>query len=132
MGSRIISNPSLLPSTSASLASKFGFSKFGFLKFSDANINPVSPLDDNLIDIVLIVGNSRIHCHRLVLGMTSKFFERMFASNMKNSNCPEIELKEVDLETMTSVISFMYQDEIDDKRINVDLLAAADMYQLLR
>lgn len=101
-------------------------------QFSDANINPPVPLVDQLTDIVLIVGENKIHCHKLVLGMTSKFFRRMFVSNMKESKAQEIELKEIDLETIKSVLSFMYTDKIDAEKINVALLAASDMYEVLR
>jgi len=112
----------LLPGTFSILASRF----------SDANVNPSSPLDDQLIDVILLVGSNRIYCHKLVLAMTSRFFERMFASDMKESNSKEIELREVNLVTITNLISFMYQDTIEDDKINVDLLAAADFYEVLR
>merc|ERR1719167_29099 len=100
--------------------------------FSDDNINPPGPLADKHTDLILVVGNNKIHCHKLVLRMTSKYFERMFASNMKESKSMEIELKEVDLETVTSLISFLYQGIIEDEKINVDLFAAAEMYEVLR
>merc|ERR1712150_63681 len=100
--------------------------------FSDTNINPPEPLIDQLTDIILIVGENKIHCHKLVLGLASKFFRRMFVSNMKESRSNVIELKEVDLETVKSLISYMYTDEIDEDKINVELLAASDMYEVLR
>jgi len=101
-------------------------------KFSEDNINPACPPVDQLTDIILLVENNKIHCHKLVLGMTSKFFERMFMSNMKESKSNEIELKEIDLDTIKSMLLFMYRDEIEDEKITVDLLAAADMYEVLR
>jgi len=100
--------------------------------FTDANVNPSKPLDDQLIDVILIVGNNRIYCHKFVLGISSRFFERMFASNMKESKSKEIELKEVNLDTIKNMISFMYQDSIEDDKVNIDLLSAADMYEVLR
>jgi len=101
-------------------------------KFSDANVNPANPPTDLLTDVVLSVGKNKIYCHKLVLGMTSTFFERMFLSDMKESRSPEIELKGVDIDTIKSVISFMYKDKIDDHKITVEVLAAADMYQVRR
>merc|ERR1719367_2623978 len=101
-------------------------------KFSDANVNPTNPPYDLLTDVVLCVGKNKIYCHKLILGITSKFFERMFLSDMKESRSSEIELKAVDLNTIKSVISFMYKDKIDDNEINVEVLAATDMYQVLK
>jgi len=100
--------------------------------FSDDNINPAGPLVDKQTDVILLVGSNKIHCHRLILGIGSKVFERMFASNMKESKSQEIELKEVDLETITSLISFIYQDKIEDEKITPDLLATADRFEVLR
>merc|ERR1719367_1811023 len=113
---------SRFPGTLAMLASKF----------SDANVNPASPPQDLLTDVVLCVGKNKIYCHKLVLGISSKFFERMFLSDMKESRSSEIELKEVDLHTIKSVISFMYKDKIENHEINVEVLAAAHMYQVMR
>jgi len=101
-------------------------------KFSEDNINPPCPPVHQLTDIVLLVGSNKIHCHKLILAMTSPVFERMFMSNMKESKSNEIELKEVDIETIKSMLFFMYREEIDDEKITVDLLAAADMYEVLR
>merc|ERR1712060_145675 len=98
---------------------------------SDDNINPTGPLDKHT-DVILLVGGRKIHCHRLILGMASKVFERMFASDMKESRSQEIELKEVDLETIKSLVSFIYRNKIEDEKINTNLLAAADMYEVLR
>merc|ERR1712060_280269 len=54
----------------------------------------------------------------------------MFLSNMKESKNSEVELKNVGLETITSVISFMYSNDVDRDKIDIDLLAAANMYQI--
>jgi len=97
--------------------------------FSDANVDPEEVPE--LTDIILRVGNSKIYCSKFVLSLTSNFFKRMFSSDMKESRCYEIELNGVNLKTMKSVISFMYKDEIEDDKIDVDLLAAADMYQVM-
>merc|ERR1712060_546685 len=91
--------------------------------FTDANVNPANPLDDPLIDVILVVGSNRIYCHKLVLAISSRFFERMFASNMKESKSKEIVLKDVNLDTIRNMISFMYHDRIEEDKINVDLLS---------
>merc|ERR1711894_586670 len=84
-----------------------------------------------LSDVILCVGETRVHCHKLVLAMTSKFFERMFASPMKEAKEKEVVLKEIDFETLKSVLTFMYTDVISNEKIDVQVLAAADMYEII-
>jgi len=100
-------------------------------KFTESNINPTSPPDNLFTDIILLVDKNRIYCHRLVLGMYSNFFERMFLSGMKESQRNEVNLKDVDLETVKNLIYFMYTGRIDNEKINVSLLVAADMYEVM-
>jgi len=102
--------------------------------FSKANVNPATPPKDLLTDIILCIGENKIYCHKLILGMSSNFFKAMFTTNMKESKSQKIELKnvEVDLETVENMISFMYENRIDDVKITADLLAIADMYEVLR
>ena len=100
-------------------------------QFSDANINP-STTNDPLIDVILCVGKDKVHCHKLVLSLTSKFFERMFATDMKESKNKEIVLGGIDLETLKSLITFMYTDAISNDKVDAKLLAAADMYEVMR
>merc|ERR1719414_1892197 len=63
--------------------------------------------------------------------MNSNFFARMFLSGIKESQRNEVELKDVDLETVKNLISFMYTGRIDNEKINASLLVAADMYEVL-
>jgi len=99
-------------------------------KFSDANINPLTPNDD-LGDVILHVGENTIYCHKLVLGLTSKYFETMFTTDMKEKNAKDIPLQDFDLDTVKALLNFMYKDIIDDK-VTVELLAASDMYDVMR
>ena len=99
--------------------------------FSDKNINPTTT-EDKLIDVILCVGNDKVHCHKLVLSLTSKFFERMFATDMKESRSKEIILEGIDLETLKSLLTFMYNDTISSDKIDTKLLIAADMYEVMR
>ena len=99
--------------------------------FSDKNINPTTT-EDKLIDVILCVGNDKVHCHKLVLSLTSKFFERMFATDMKESRSKEIILEGIDIETLKSLLTFMYNDTISSDKIDTKLLIAADMYEVMR
>lgn len=99
-------------------------------KFSDANVNPSTETYE-LTDVVLCIDNNKIHVHRLVLEMASKYFERMFATEMKESKSKEVQLKEIDLETLKSLIKFAYTHTVESKKINVKLLAASDYFEVL-
>jgi len=100
-------------------------------KFSEKNINPATPPHDLFADAVLMVDGNRIYCHKVVLSTYSDFFEAIFLSNMKEAITSEVQLKDVDLETVKNMLSFMYSGNIDKIKINVSLLAAADKYGVL-
>jgi hypothetical protein len=100
-------------------------------QFSESYINVESP-PDSLVDFTIYVGSDKIHCHKLILSLTSRYFSRMFESNMKEANTNQVQLEDVDLITLKSVIEFMYTNSIDDKKITVELLNAADRFEVMR
>merc|ERR1712218_378852 len=55
----------------------------------------------------------------------------MGMSNMKESKSNEIVLKDADLETVKNLLFFMYTGKIDNEKVNVSLLAAVDLYEVL-
>merc|ERR1712105_109063 len=87
---KIVDQPKL-PSLSEKLANTF----------SESNINP-STSNFEFTDVVLCIGNDKIHCHKMVLAMSSKVFEKMLQSDMKESKEKEIVLKEIELDTLKS------------------------------
>lgn len=97
--------------------------------FSLANINPIQP-KDQYGDVVLVIGENKIFCHKFVLEMSSSFFEKMFKADMKESKTNEVVLKEVDLSTIVALLHFMYTHDVTDDNITLKLLAVADMYQV--
>merc|ERR1712150_56028 len=104
------------------------YKKLGY-QFSEANINNLAK---QLSDVIICVGENKMHCHKLVLAMSSRYFERMFLGAMKESKEKEVVLQEIDLETLKSVLTFMYTDVIPNEKINVQVLAASDMYEIMR
>merc|ERR1719273_861463 len=68
----------------------------------------------------------------MILALTSRFFKRMFTSGMKEATSKEVVLEEIDLTTTKSLLNFMYKDKVADDEITVKLLAAADMYEVMR
>merc|ERR1719510_1103145 len=100
-------------------------------QFSEEYINVDSP-PDSLVDFVLHVGANKIHCHKLILSMTSTYFRRMFESNMKEARNNYVHLKDIDFTTLKSLVKFMYCDEIDDSKITLNLIKAADRFEVMR
>ena len=99
--------------------------------FSDANIDPKDE-DINLGDIVLSVEGHKIHCHKLILSTCSNVFKTMFTTDMIEKHSNEIILKDIQLPTLKSLLTFMYSDDVDSDEITTDLLAAAEFYELLK
>ena len=99
--------------------------------FSDANIDPKDE-DIDLGDIVLAVEGHKIHCHKLILSTCSNVFKTMFTTDMIEKHSNEIILKDIQLPTLKSLLTFMYSDDVDSDEITTDLLAAAEFYELLK
>jgi hypothetical protein len=99
-------------------------------QFSVANINPTAS-PSSLCDVILIIGKNKIYVHKLVMVMASKVFQKMFETDMKEANNKEVELKDIKLETLKTLLKYIYTDQIDDKDVTVAVLAASDMYEVL-
>ena len=100
-------------------------------RFSEANINPSIP-NDELADVVLHVDENKIYCHKLILSMGSKVFNKMFTTDMEEKKSNDVFIEDVDIQTLKSLLSFMYSDVIPETEITVQLLAASDKYEVMR
>jgi len=82
-------------------------------------------------DATIKVGDENITANRMVLSSCSPFFEKMFKSNMKESQSAVVELKEVEVKPISLLIDFIYTGIIKINNGNVlELLVAADYVQL--
>lgn len=121
------SRESLYQSTARSLA----------LRFSDSNINPSELIagvwmKDGLADVILSVGKNKIFCHRLVLAMNSPIFEKLFANGTREAKCQHFPLEGTNLNTIKSLLVFMYKNALPDEEITLELLAVSDKYNVIR
>ncbi|CAD6199594.1 unnamed protein product [Caenorhabditis auriculariae] len=86
---------------------------------------------DVLTDVVLVVAEQRINAHRLVLAACSGYFHGMFTSRMVECHSREVQIHEVDPQTMESIVGFCYTGELEITELNVqNILAAACLLQL--
>ena len=84
-----------------------------------------------LCDIVLIVDNAKLYCHRVILASISPFFAAMFRTNMNEKDKREIVLENYDQEVMKLVIKYIYTGStvIDQKNV-YQMFQAADFFQI--
>ena len=96
-----------------------------------------SPLDQ-LSDFEIIcydktdngeVNEKHFRCHKLVLYLGSKYYQRMFSGNFSEIR-GTTKVTDVSSETMVQVLKYMYSGEISKSDIDIDLLLAADKYEL--
>lgn len=84
-----------------------------------------------LCDVTLICGKRRMAAHRLVLCSLSSYFAAMFTSNLCEKDQDEVEIKEVNPDSLMWIIRYMYTSHIDIREDNVeDLLITARLLQI--
>jgi len=98
--------------------------------FSEKYIDVDSP-PDGKVDFTLHVGKHKIYCHKLVLSLSSGYFDRMFESNMQEAVNNEVHLPDMDLITMKSLLRFMYDGAVEESKITVELLKASDRFEVM-
>ena len=90
-------------------------------------------MEKDLSDIKLICEEKTFQCHKIVLSCQSDVFKAMFKSGTKmvESESGEVKIKDVKVETLETMIYFIYHDKVmDEKMINSDLLILADRYNV--
>ena len=61
-----------------------------------------------LCDVILVIGDTKIGAHRVVLGSASDYFAAMFTSNIREATVREVTMKDIDPESLKSLIKYMY------------------------
>ncbi|CAJ0946515.1 unnamed protein product, partial [Mesorhabditis belari] len=88
-------------------------------------------LDEQLCDVVLLAGHTRIPAHRVVLSACSLYFRAMFMSDLKESRLSEIRMVDIEGRTLQQLINFCYSGEIKITETSVQsLLPAACLLQM--
>jgi kelch-like protein 30 len=82
-----------------------------------------------LSDITLISGNKRLPCHKILLGVNSDYFKKMFSQFLEKEKS-EVEIKEIDPKLFEKVLMSIYDPEISivSEDEFFDILRAADMF----
>ncbi|CAO2596235.1 Kelch-like protein 3 [Lemmus lemmus] len=85
-----------------------------------------------LCDVMITAEDVEIEAHRVVLAACSPYFCAMFTGDMSESKAKKIEIKDMDGQTLSKLIEYMYTAEIEVTEENVQvLLPAASLLQLM-
>ncbi|XP_073211586.1 kelch-like protein 3 isoform X6 [Lepidochelys kempii] len=85
-----------------------------------------------LCDVVIVAEAVEMEAHRVVLAACSPYFCAMFTGDMTESKAKKIEIKDVDGQTLSKLIDYIYTAEIEVTEENVQvLLPAASLLQLM-
>lgn len=60
-------------------------------------------------DYTIIVENTKIHCHRVILYLGCEYFRALFDSNMKESQSQSMVIENYNYSTIYSIIEFIYK-----------------------
>lgn len=89
--------------------------------------------NQSLTDVVLRVKGKEFHAHRVILAASSRYFDAMFSSGMKESLQTEVQLTELFLteRAFELLLHFIYTSFLPLTEANVlDILEAADHLQI--
>ena len=96
------------------------------------------PLDkessfDHLSDVKIVCEDEgkTFQCHKVFLSLRSNVFKSYFEHETKEKKENKIIIKDMSAKTLSSLLHFIYTDEIDFK-IDLDLMAAAQRYNVQR
>ncbi|WKY01860.1 hypothetical protein Q1695_015683 [Nippostrongylus brasiliensis] len=108
----------------------------GVIDNSEGVLKCVNSLYSNseLSDVVFVVGEERIHAHRLLLAARSEYFRSMLYGGLKESIEDEVVLSGTDPAAFTALLRYLYTGRLSIRRVEhkqlVDILCLAHEYQL--
>ena len=83
--------------------------------------------NEHLSDIVIHVGGSTVHAHRVVLAARCSYFRGMFESGMREAMQSECTLNDISYPVFMALLEHLYTDTVEiSSRIALELFAAAD------
>merc|ERR1719397_1081258 len=81
-------------------------------------------------DVLLKSDDTTFPCHKVVLAASSTVFDRMLDLNMMESQTGEVEISDVDPNTLKQLLEFIYTGQVEDAAYTPELLYAADKYEI--
>ncbi|KAM9795370.1 kelch-like protein 3 [Neosynchiropus ocellatus] len=110
----------------------------GMLTFNQTHMSKAFQLMNDLrskkllCDVQLVADSVEVPAHRVVLASCSPYFCAMFTGDMSESKARQVEIGEVDGQTLRKLVDYIYTAEIEITEDNVQvLLPAASLLQLM-
>jgi len=90
-----------------------------------------SYINGQFTDCVIVCQGREFNCHKVVLAGRSPVFSAMFTHDMEEGRSGRIEIRDLDVDTMDSMLTYFYSGKIGNMVGNEEtLLAAAEKYDL--
>ena len=132
---RTFQNFSSISSLESNLRSKEHWTKYLKQHFDfSCGSSPLDPFSD--FEITCIEKNEngetnekKFQCHKLVLFLASNYYKKMFSGTFSESNGTTV-VTDVNCETMSKLLQYIYSGEVKKNDIDIDLLLAADKYEV--
>ncbi|ELU01848.1 hypothetical protein CAPTEDRAFT_47361, partial [Capitella teleta] len=83
------------------------------------------------VDIVLVFGEVRLPCHKVVLASNCEYFKRMFLAGMKESASDDVIMEGIDSDTGVLLVKYLYSGNITITEENAPKLLPASHMLLL-
>lgn len=87
-------------------------------------------LNEDKSDFKIICEGKTYPCHKLIICSQSDVFNAMLDNNLMETKEGQVEIKDILSDTMDVLLKFMYQGKVDSQNVDVDLLIAADRYNV--
>lgn len=87
--------------------------------------------DPDFSDVKISIENKTVMAHKCILAKRSPVFSAMFRSDMRELRNNDVEVKDIKYDIFMELLRFIYSGKVNQLQvIAMDLLVAADMYQL--
>ena len=102
------------------------------------NFSSTSTHHDNLSDFEIVCVEKadngehterRFKCHKLVLSLSSQYYENMFSSNFSETQ-GSTKVTDVSQDTMAKMLQYIYTGMLEENEIDIEVFYVADKYQL--
>jgi len=88
-------------------------------------------MSDDFSDVQIKCGEVVFYCHRMILARRSTHFRTLLEGGFKESHTRVIEIKDMDVKTLRTVLKYIYSGELDNMESNaMFLMEAAQRFDL--